>query len=53
MVLMVMAEDSAGEEDSAEAEDSVEEDGGKSGWILESSPGIAAGLLSQNPSCAY
>jgi hypothetical protein len=55
MVLMVMAEDLAAAEDlavaedSAAAEDSAEEDGDTSGWVHESSPGVAAGLLSQNP----
>ena len=49
MVLMVMAEDSAAAEDLAAAEDSAEEDGDTSGWVHESSPGVAAGLLSQNP----
>ncbi len=42
-VPMVMAEDLAG------AEDLAEEDGGKSSREHGSSPGVAAGLLSQNP----
>jgi len=49
MVHMAAAEDLAAEEDLAAAEDLAEEDGSKPRREHESSPGVAAGLLTQDP----